>query len=121
MEPSPSPSLEGWDIARVDGDDQLPWIPWGAQGKARARIAARADGYHVAIVEAEPGYRTDPHVHEHPEFLYVIEGTLSNQGRTMTAGDVFAAAAGSRHTHFVAETPLKYVSIFKTENGAEKG
>ncbi|MFF3909735.1 cupin domain-containing protein [Streptomyces sp. NPDC001848] len=114
------PSLEGWDISRLDGNDELPWIPWGSQGKARARIAARADGYHVAIVEAEPGYRTDPHVHEHAEFLYVIEGTLSNQGRTMTTGDVFAAAAGSAHTHFIAETPLRYVSIFKIESSEEK-
>ncbi|MGW7528432.1 cupin domain-containing protein [Streptomyces sp. NPDC054783] len=114
------PALEGWDIAHVDGNDELPWIPWGAQGKARARIAARADGYHVAIVEAEPGYRTDPHVHEYAEFLYVIDGTLSNQGRTMTAGDVFAAAAGSAHIHFAAETPVRYVSIFKINSAEEK-
>ncbi|MEV0981355.1 cupin domain-containing protein [Streptomyces sp. NPDC049915] len=114
------PSLDGWDIARTDGDHQLPWIPWGSQGKARARIAARADGYHVAIVEAEPGYRTEPHTHRHAEFLYVIEGTCTNQGRTMTTGDVFAAAAGSAHTHFIAETPLRYLSIFKTEGDEDK-
>lgn len=86
----------------------------GNQGKARAKIAARADGYHVAvIIEAEPGYQSEPHLHQHAEFLYAIEGTLSNQGRTMTTGDVFAAAAGSAHTHFTAETPVRYVSIFK--------
>ncbi|MFE0461634.1 cupin domain-containing protein [Kitasatospora sp. NPDC058965] len=108
-----TPSLDGWDIARLDGDDSLPWIPWGSQGKARARIAARADGYQVAVVEAEPGYRTEPHVHQHAEFLYVIEGTLTNQGRRMTTGDVFAAAAGSEHTHFTAETAVRYLSVFR--------
>lgn len=107
------PSLEGWDISHVAEFGDGCWVPWGSHGKARAKIAAKADGYHVALVEAEPGYETDPHVHEHPEFLYVIEGTLRNQGQTMTAGDVFAAAAGSTHSHFVAVTAVKYVSIFK--------
>ncbi|MFD6530536.1 cupin domain-containing protein [Streptomyces sp. NPDC060184] len=106
-----TPSLEGWSIVHVD--DSVPWIPWGADGKARARLTARADGYVMALVEAEPGYVTDPHVHTHTEFLYVIEGTCVNQGVTMTTGDVFAAAVGSHHTHFQARTALRYLSVFK--------
>ncbi|WP_236076429.1 FAD-dependent oxidoreductase [Streptomyces coffeae] len=104
------PSLAGWDIAAADHGE---WIPWGSCGKARARIVAQADGYHVALVEAEAGYRTDPHVHQHAEFLYLIEGRVSNQGRTITTGGAFAAAAGSVHDAFVSETPVRYVSIFK--------
>ncbi|WP_234010367.1 cupin domain-containing protein [Streptomyces sp. SPB074] len=114
-----TPSLEGWSIVHVD--DSVPWIPWGSDGKARARLTARADGYLMALVEAEPGYVTDPHTHAHTEFLYVIEGDCVNQGVPMTTGDVFAAAAGSRHSHFEALTPVRYLSVFKLPQDREDG
>jgi quercetin dioxygenase-like cupin family protein len=86
-------------------------LGFGRQGSGK--IAAQADGYHIALVEAEPGYQTDPHVHEHTEFFYLIEGRVRNQGRTVTTGGLFAAAVGSEHTDFIAETKVKYLSIFK--------
>ncbi|WNI16400.1 cupin domain-containing protein [Actinacidiphila sp. ITFR-21] len=104
---------KGWDIAHDGELADTAWIPWGSDGKARAKIAARADGYHIAVVEAEPGYRTDPHTHQHTEFFYLIEGTVSNQGHTISAGGLFAAAVGSEHNDFIAETKVKYLSIFK--------
>lgn len=107
------PSLDGWDMATTAELDELEWFAWGSDGKARAKIAARADGYEIALVEAQPGYRTDPHMHRHAEFFYLIEGQVHNQGQAMRAGDMFAASAGSEHTHFVADTKVKYLSIFK--------
>jgi quercetin dioxygenase-like cupin family protein len=104
------PSLEGWDIGRAD---QLDWIPWGSRGDARAKILGSADGYVVALVEAQPGYRGDPHVHGHAEFNYVVEGRVRNQGQEMQAGDGYAAAAGSSHTDFETESGATYISIFK--------
>ena len=54
-------SLDGWDIVRASEAD---WIPWtGAAGEARAKILGSADGYTVVLVEAQPGYRGDRHVH----------------------------------------------------------
>jgi quercetin dioxygenase-like cupin family protein len=103
-------SLDGWDIGTFD---DLDWSPWGSGGDARAKVLGSADGFFVAVVEAEPGYSGDPHEHAHPEFLYVIDGTLDNQGRTMTAGDGYAAAPGSTHAQFATATGATYLSIFK--------
>ena len=103
-------SLDGWDIAR---SDDLDWVPWGSGGDARAMILGAADGFTVALVRADPGYRGDPHVHEHPEFLYVVDGTLRNQGQEMKAGEAYAASPGSSHTDFETVTGATYVSIFK--------
>ena len=103
--------LEGWDIVRGDGTD---WVPWtGSAGEARARILGAADGYAVVLVEAQPGYRGNPHVHAYAEFNYVVEGTVLNQGQQMKAGDGYAAAAGSSHDDFVTESGATYVVIFK--------
>jgi uncharacterized protein len=103
-------SLEGWDLGVFD---QLEWSPWGSTGNARAKVLANADGFFVALVEAEAGYRGDPHVHDYPEFLYMVEGTVRTQGRELRKGDAYAAAPGSSHTDFATETGATYLSIFK--------
>jgi quercetin dioxygenase-like cupin family protein len=102
--------LAGWDIHR---SAETEWSPWGSAGKARAKMLGNADGYLVMLVEAEPGYEGDPHEHEHAEFFFLVEGTVRNQGRELSAGDGYAAAAGSTHTDFVTETGATYVVIFR--------
>jgi hypothetical protein len=102
-------SHEGWDINHAD---QLEWLPWG-EGGARAKILGSADGYFVALVEADAGYHGTPHEHAFAEFFYLIDGEVTNQGTAMSAGDGYAAAAGSRHDQFRADTPARYLSIFK--------
>src|SRR5262249_57751423 len=82
-------SLDGWDIVRADESDWMPWT--GSAGEARAKILGTADGYTVTLVEAQPGYAGSPHEHSHAEVNYVIEGTLRNQGREMSAGGRYAA------------------------------
>lgn len=102
--------MEGWDIASFE---QIDWAPWGSAGNARAKVMASADGFYVALVEAEPGYSGDPHQHDHAEFLYVVDGTLRTQGREMTKGDAYAAAAGSTHDDFGTDRGATYLSIFR--------
>ena len=105
-----SQPLDGWDITRADDVD---WMPWGGDGNARAKVLGSADGYVVALVDAEAGYEGDPHDHDYAEFSYVIEGTVRTQGQLLHAGDGYAAAAGSKHTQFTAETPARYLVIFR--------
>lgn len=106
-----NPSLEGWNIVRADESDWLPWT--GAAGEARAKILGTADGYYVVLVEAQPGYRGTPHVHTYPEFHYLVDGTVRNQGQDMKAGDGYAAAAGSTHDDFATDSGATYITIFK--------
>ena len=105
-----SPSLDGWDMADAS---QVPWVPWGEGGKARAKILAQADGYTVALIEAESGYRGNPHEHAHAEFSYLLEGVIKNQGRVMESGDAYAASAGSVHSDFEVQAPATYLTIFR--------
>lgn len=104
-------SLDGWDIVAGREAEWMPWV--GAAGDARAKVLGSADGYTVVLVEAQPGYQGSAHDHAHTEFNYVIDGTLRTQGREMTAGDGYAAAAGSSHTDFVTDTGATYLVIFK--------
>jgi hypothetical protein len=103
-------SRAGWDIGKFDDAD---WGSWGSGGRARAKVLATGDGFYLALVEAEPGYKGDPHEHRATEFHYLIEGSIRNQGVTMNAGDAYVAASGSTHADFETETGAKYVTIFK--------
>ena len=103
-------SLEGWDI---NLGDSAEWVPWGTRGDAKAKILGSADGYMVAFVQADAGYSGDPHEHGFAEFFYLVDGTVRNQGRAMSAGDGYAAAAGSTHADFATDTGATYIVIFK--------
>jgi quercetin dioxygenase-like cupin family protein len=104
-------SLEGWDIGRLAERD---WTPWGGStGKARAKVIAIADDYYVTVVEAEAGYSGDAHEHKHPEFLYVVDGSLRTQGVDLSRGDAYAAATGSVHTDFATTSGATYLLVFK--------
>jgi quercetin dioxygenase-like cupin family protein len=103
-------ALAGWKIVRAD---DVEWAPWGGTGNARAKVLGTADGYYVTLVEADAGYRGDPHDHTNAEFFYLLDGTVRNQGQVITAGDGYAAAAGSTHTDFVVESAARYLIIFR--------
>ena len=103
-------SLDGWDVGRFD---EIDWGRWGSGGNARAKMLATGDGYYVALVEADRGYQGDAHEHAHAEFLFVVDGTLRTQGRTMSTGDAYVASAGSTHDDFGTDDGATYLSIFK--------
>lgn len=103
-------SLDGWDI---QSGDAAEWVPWGTRGDAKAKILGQADGHVVAYVHADAGYSGDAHEHAHPEFFYLLEGSVRNQGRQMVAGDGYAAAIGSTHADFATETGATYLIIFR--------
>jgi hypothetical protein len=94
----PIPPLYNWDVRRAP---DLDWIPWGTQDKAHALIRAGA------------GYQTSAHDHAFPEFFYLLDGVVRNQGLVMNAGDAYAAGVGSIHTDFEIQSPASYLSIFR--------
>jgi uncharacterized protein len=87
--------------------------PWGSRGDARAKIIGSADGFTLVLVEADAGYKGDPHEHTHPEFLFVVDGVVRNQGIELVKGDGYAASPGSTHADFGTDTGAVYLSIFK--------
>ena len=104
-------SLDGWDIKKFDDEE---WVSWsGAAGDARAKILGVADGFYITLVEAQPGYEGSPHVHEYPEFNFIVDGSVRNQGQMMVRGDAYAAAPGSSHTDFATESGATYLLVFK--------
>jgi uncharacterized protein len=110
MTTNDAPSPDGWDIGH---HADVEWAPWGANGDARVKVLAEADGYTFALIHADAGYSTLPHEHAYAEFFYLIEGVIRTQGHILKTGDAYAAAAGSVHTDFEVQSPSRYLSIFR--------
>jgi hypothetical protein len=53
------------------------------------------------------------HTHTYPQFSYVVDGFVRNEGRQLSAGDGYAAAAGSSHDDFATDTGAAYIVIFR--------
>lgn len=102
--------LDRWDIRR---GTEAEWAPWGGAGNARAKVLGEADGYNVTLVEAEAGYTGGPHEHTHAEFFYLIQGRIRNQGKVISGGDGYAAAAGSADSDFEALSASTYLIIWR--------
>jgi mannose-6-phosphate isomerase-like protein (cupin superfamily) len=105
-----TPSLDGWSISCAA---ETEWAPWGGANNARAKVLGTADGYTLALVEADAGYRGTVHEHAHAEFFFVVNGSVRTQGKVLTAGDGYAAGTGSRHDDFEVLAPSTYLSIFR--------
>jgi hypothetical protein len=77
--------MDGWKIVRAEDTEWLPWT--GSADEARAKTLGTADGYTVVFVEAQPGLpRLALRAHV-PEFSHVVEGSVRDQGRQLSAGD----------------------------------
>ena len=103
-------SLTGWDIGQFD---QTDWIPWDTGDKAKAKSSPSPTASTSLSSKPTPDTRGGPHEHTHPEFLYVVNGTLRTQGQKMSAGDAYAASPGSTHNDFTVDTDHTYLLIFK--------
>jgi hypothetical protein len=77
-------SLDGWSISCAA---ETEWAPWGSADNARAKVLGTADGYTLAFVQADAGYRGTVHEHAHAEFFFLVDGSVRTQGKVLTAGD----------------------------------
>jgi uncharacterized cupin superfamily protein len=57
---------------------------------------AVTDGWEMQLVRVEPGARFPVHVHESPEFLFILEGELLRSGRRMGPGWASVASGDGR-------------------------
>jgi anti-sigma factor ChrR (cupin superfamily) len=62
-------------------------------------------------VRFEPGARFPVHAHERPEFLFVLEGELVQNGRRLGPGWASVAGAGSVDENVHSETGCVFVLV----------
>ena len=91
--------------------DDLPWRPSTMAAGILVRDIAVTDGWEMQIVRLEPGARFPPHTHESPEFLFILEGELVQDGRRLGSGWASVASAGSVDADVHSETGCVFVLV----------
>ena len=70
---------------------------------------AVTDGWEMQLVRFEPGARFPAHTHESPEFLFILEGELVQEGQRMGPGCV--AGAGTVDDDVYSDTGCLFVLV----------
>jgi len=96
---------------RSVNSDELPWRPSAIAPGVFVKDIAVTAGWEMQIVRFEPGARFPLHTHEHPEFLYILEGDLVQAGRRLGRGWASVASAGSVDADVYSENGCVFVLI----------
>jgi len=80
--------------------------------KVRVKDLGSADGRSMQLVRFEPGAAFPLHIHRGPEYVYVFEGELIQQGRRLGPGWASVAAAGSVDDDVRSEGGCTFLTVY---------
>lgn len=91
-------------------------VPWQASSFAEGlsvKDIAVAGGLEMQFVRMQPGARIPLHVHDLPEFIYVLAGELRLAGTALGPGWASIAAPGSEHADVHSTTGCTFLLVDK--------
>src|SRR5258705_5636804 len=98
--------------------DDLSWRRSTLASGVFVKDIAVTDGWEMQIVRCEPGARFPRHTHGGPEFLFVLEGELVQNGRMLGPGWASVAAAGSVDDDVHSDSGCVFVLVDRVELSA---
>jgi anti-sigma factor ChrR (cupin superfamily) len=88
------------DGFNVKDTGSIPWRPSTFAKGVDVKDLGTTDGLAMQLVRFEPGAAFPPHVHTGPEFIFLIDGEIIQNGQTLKAGWSCVAAVGTRDMEF---------------------
>ena len=89
----------------------LPWRPSTFAAGVSVKDIATTDGWEMQVVKCEPGARFPMHTHERPEFVFILEGELVQEGQRLGPGWASVASGGSVDESVYSETGCVFVLV----------
>jgi len=71
-----------------------------------------SDGQSMQLVRFEPGVQFPWHRHAGPEFIYVLEGEVTQRGWRLGPGDAGIAPANTEEDDFFSEKEATFVLVY---------
>jgi anti-sigma factor ChrR (cupin superfamily) len=71
-----------------------------------------ADGRSMQLVRFAPGTSFPLHTHKGPEFIYLLEGEVYQQGQRLLVGWSAVAAAGTTDDNFHSLTGCVFLTVY---------
>lgn len=95
----------------VDGET-APWRASAFAAGVEVKDLCAADGRAMQLVRFHPGAAFPLHEHAGPEFIYVMEGELIQNGRRLGRGWASVASAGTVDRDVRSETGCLFLIVY---------
>lgn len=97
---------------RWSDSNDVPWIAsLFAQG-VEVKNLGKANGRAIQLVRFAPGAAFPDHLHTGPEFIYVLEGEVTWNGRVLGRGSVGVAETGTVERGFHSTTGCVFLLAY---------
>lgn len=93
------------DVAKV------AWCPSQMTPGVEVRNVAETDGLELQIVRMAPGAGFPAHRHDSPEFIYILEGELLQNGERLGPGWASVSGAGTADQDVHTETGCTFLLV----------
>ncbi len=90
----------------------VPWVASKFAPGVEVKNLGKADGRAMQLVRFQPGACFPTHTHTEPEFLYVLEGEVFQNGQRLVAGCSTVASAGTVDETFFSETGCLFLLVY---------
>ncbi|HZZ06790.1 cupin domain-containing protein [Paraburkholderia sp.] len=105
-DPSTAPQFRWCD------SNDVPWILSTLAKGVEVKNVGKANGRAIQLVRFAPGAAFPDHLHTGPEFIYVLEGEVTWNGRVLGRGNVGVAEAGTVERGFHSITGCVFLLAY---------
>ncbi|HEY0322939.1 MAG TPA: cupin domain-containing protein [Pyrinomonadaceae bacterium] len=92
--------------------ESTPWHASTFAAGVEVKDLGTANGRHMQLVRFPPGTVFPVHKHEGPEFVYILEGELIQNGQRLGCGWVSVSSAGTVDTDVKSETGCVFLIVY---------
>lgn len=89
-----------------------PWRTSAVADGVEVKDLGTANGRSMQLVRFAPGTRFPAHIHEGPEFVYMIEGEAVQNGQHLGPGWAATAEAGTSDEDFHSPTGCTFLTVY---------
>ncbi|MFM0156042.1 cupin domain-containing protein [Paraburkholderia sediminicola] len=97
---------------RWSDSNDVPWIPSTLAKGVEVKNLGKANGRAIQLVRFAPGAAFPDHLHTGPEFIYVLEGEVTWNGRVLGRGNVGVAETGTVERGFHSMTGCVFLLAY---------
>jgi hypothetical protein len=91
---------------------EIPWRPSTFAQGVSVKDLGSANGRSMQLVRFDPGATFPWHRHAGPEFVYVLEGVVTQRGVRLGSGWAGVSATGTDEDDFRSETGAIFLTIY---------
>ena len=97
---------------QLTDSNTTPWRKSTVAEGVEIKDLGKANGREMQLVRFAPGTTFPLHVHGGPEFVYLLEGEVYEQGQRLLPGWAVVAAAGTTHEDFHSPTGCLSLTVY---------